>query len=145
MEDGLGGHLEKRHLQVDTPTNRIRSFFVFNCLVLTIFYLQEKKSKGFEGNLKSTYLVCTIIPELKIYFFKQVTSRYGTRYLRYGTTVPDNYGTKPTLCLQLYLQFSFTVFIRIFKRKQCSPKLTLALVVVDGDQFLEISCDSPFY
>jgi hypothetical protein len=29
MEDGLGGHLEKRHLQVDTPPSRISSFLFF--------------------------------------------------------------------------------------------------------------------
>jgi hypothetical protein len=61
MEDGLGGHLEKRHLQVDTPTNRISSFFVFSCVAFTTCKRRrEKASKEFEKYLCNTkvYNLC---------------------------------------------------------------------------------------
>jgi hypothetical protein len=47
MEDGLGGHLEKRHLQVDTATSRISSFLF---LVVWLLLLARKERKGSDGN-----------------------------------------------------------------------------------------------
>jgi hypothetical protein len=89
MEDGLGGHLEKRHLQVDTPTSRISAFFVFNCLAITVLFIAYKRrrvkaSKEFEKYLPGMYrntrvenLLCQAGNQQVRY--QIFTVRYGTR------------------------------------------------------------------
>jgi hypothetical protein len=145
MEDGLGGHLEKRHLQVDTPTSRISSFlFLIVCYYFSL--LAKEEEKRLRMNLKSTYLICTVIPGTRVENLLFQASNQQVRYQIFTVRYWIRYYT--------YLIFTIVFAIIIlsiysspvhqhFQKKQCDPKLTLALVVVD--RFLKSRAIDPFY